>query len=138
MTTSVYTFSNLVEGVFVVILIDEYDKPILGHLGTSSVLAIQEELKKFYSVVKKTEALQRFALITGVSTFSKVSIFSDLNNLADLTMNAQAATLLGYTQTELEANFPEYLEALATATGRTRPPDAGSDADLVQGLQIPS
>jgi hypothetical protein len=104
----------------VVILIDEYDKPILGHLGKSSVLAIQEQLKKFYSVVKKTEALQRFALITGVSKFSKVSIFSDLNNLTDLTMNAQAATLLGYTQTELEANFPEYLEALATATGRTR------------------
>jgi hypothetical protein len=64
----------------VVILIDKYDKPLLGHLGKPSAAAIQEVLKKFYAVVKKTEPLQRFALITGVSKFTKVSIFSDLNN----------------------------------------------------------
>ncbi|OHD77698.1 MAG: hypothetical protein A3J97_17375, partial [Spirochaetes bacterium RIFOXYC1_FULL_54_7] len=103
----------------VVILIDEYDKPLLGHLGKPSAAAIQEMLKKFYSVVKKTEPLQRFALITGVSRFSKVSIFSDLNNLTDLTMSAWAATLLGYTQAELEGNFADYIDELATTSGCT-------------------
>jgi len=72
-------------------------------------------LKNFYSVIKTTEPYQRFALITGVSKFSKVSIFSDLNNLTDLTMRAGTATLLGYTQEELEENFVEYIDALATA-----------------------
>ncbi len=101
----------------VVILIDEYDKPLLGHLGQESASEIQTVLKQFYSVVKATEAQQRFVLITGVSKFSKVSIFSDLNNLTDLTMNRQAATLLGYTQEEVEANFPDYIERLAKAQG---------------------
>ncbi len=97
----------------VVILIDEYDKPLLGHLGRDSAREIQGVLKKFYAVVKGTEEQQRFVLITGVSKFSKVSIFSDLNNLTDLAMARQAATLLGYTQEEVEANFPDYIERLA-------------------------
>ena len=97
----------------VVILIDEYDKPLLGHLGQESAKAIQGILKQFYAVVKTTEPQQRFVLITGVSKFSKVSIFSDLNNLTDLTMSGQSATLLGYTQEEVEANFPDYIRRLA-------------------------
>ncbi|MFW5802298.1 MAG: AAA family ATPase, partial [Verrucomicrobiota bacterium] len=97
----------------VVILIDEYDKPLLGHLGRDSVRKIQTVLKQFYAVVKTTEEQQRFVLVTGVSKFSQVSIFSDLNNLTDLTMTGQAATLLGYTQEEVEANFPDYIERLA-------------------------
>jgi hypothetical protein len=104
----------------VVILIDEYDKPILGHLGSPSAKDIQRVLKEFYGVVKGTEAQQRFALITGVSKFSKVSIFSDLNNLTDLTMRREAATLLGYTQEELEADFQEHIGALAAALGKSR------------------
>ena len=103
----------------VVILIDEYDKPLLGHLGQESARDIQAVLKQFYSVVKATEAQQRFVLITGVSKFSKVSIFSDLNNLTDLTMSGQASTLLGYTQEEVEANFPDYIERLAKKQGRS-------------------
>jgi len=105
----------------VVILVDEYDKPLLGHLGQPSAKPIQNVLKQFYSVIKTTEDSQRFALITGVSKFTKVSIFSDLNNLTDLTMDARTATLLGYTQTELEANFPDYIDRLAGAIGKTRP-----------------
>ncbi len=101
----------------VVILVDEYDKPLLGHLGKSEALAFRDILKSFYSVIKTTEAKQRFAFITGVSKFSKVSIFSDLNNLTDLTMTAQAATLLGYTKEELLANFSEHIEKLAEAMG---------------------
>ncbi|HAS82575.1 MAG TPA: AAA family ATPase [Verrucomicrobia bacterium] len=104
----------------VVILVDEYDKPLLGHLGQPSAKPIQNVLKQFYSVIKTTEACQRFALITGVSKFTKVSIFSDLNNLTDLTMDARAATLLGYTQSELEANFQDYIDRLAGAIVKTR------------------
>ncbi len=101
----------------VVILIDEYDKPLLGHLGQPTAAEIQRVLKAFYSVVKGTEAQQRFVLLTGVSKFSKVSVFSDLNNLTDLTMSRSTATLLGYTQAELESNFPEHIAALAAALG---------------------
>ena len=99
------------------ILVDEYDKPLLGHLGKESASAIQAVLKSFYSVIKSTEAYQRFVLLTGVSKFSKVSVFSDLNNLTDLTMRGSEATLLGYTQSELEANFPDYIERLAAHGG---------------------
>ena len=101
----------------VVILVDEYDKPLLGHLGKESVAEIQTMLKGFYSVIKATEASQRFVLLTGVSKFSRVSVFSDLNNLTDLTMDYEAATLLGYTQAEVEANFPDYIERLAQRLG---------------------
>jgi len=111
----------------VVILVDEYDKPLLGHLGQPTVAAIQTVLKQFYGVIKTTESSQRFALITGVSKFTKVSIFSDLNNLTDLTMDLRAATLLGYTQDELESNFPDYIERLAGAIGRT---DAETRSEL--------
>jgi hypothetical protein len=97
----------------VVILIDEYDKPLLSHLGQESALDIQKLLKNFYGVVKTCEDKLRFALITGVSKFSKVSIFSDLNNLTDLSMHRRAGTLLGYTQEELESNFDEYIHELA-------------------------
>ena len=104
----------------VVILVDEYDKPLLGHLGKDSAAEIQATLKNFYSVIKTTESRQRFALLTGVSKFSKVSVFSDLNNLTDLTMVRSAATLLGYTQEELEENFSEHISTLADALGKPR------------------
>ncbi len=103
------------KGQRVVILVDEYDKPLLNHLGTPEVSEIQRALKSFYSIIKSTEVAQRFVLLTGVSKFSQVSVFSDLNNLTDLTMNREAATLLGYTQSELESNFKDYLTALAVA-----------------------
>ena len=104
----------------IAILVDEYDKPILGLLGRPEVSGVKSVLKAFYSVIKTTEPFQRFALVTGVSKFSKVSIFSDLNNLTDLTMDARAADLLGYTHEEVLANFPEHLDALAAALGATR------------------
>jgi hypothetical protein len=120
----------------VVILVDEYDKPLLGQLGQPGVREIQSALKAFYSVIKTTEALQRFVLITGVSKFSKVSIFSDLNNLTDLTMDARTATLLGYTQAELEANFPEYIERLAGTIGKTRSETLGTLREWYNGYRF--
>ena len=103
----------------IVLLVDEYDKPILGHLSKPDVIQFRDALKEFYSVIKTLEEKQRFTFITGVSKFSKVSIFSDLNNLIDLTMTASEATLLGYTHGELKKFFPESLKKIADANGLT-------------------
>lgn len=100
-----------------VLLVDEYDKPLLGHLGKPDVGEIRDALKEFYSVIKTCEGLQRFAFITGVSKFSKVSIFSDLNNLNEFSMDARVGTLFGYTHEEVKANFPEALAALCANYG---------------------
>ena len=99
----------------VVLLVDEYDKPLLGHLGKPDVTEIRGVLKSFYSVIKTTGACQRFALITGVSKFSKVSIFSGLKNLTDLSMDPRTATLLGYTRQELQTYFSEQIRDFARA-----------------------
>ena len=100
-----------------VLLVDEYDKPLLGHLGREDVNDIRDALKEFYSVIKTCEGYQRFAFITGVSKFSKVSIFSDLNNLNEFSMDARVALLFGYTHEEVKANFPESLAALGEKLG---------------------
>ena len=101
----------------VVLLVDEYDKPLLGHLGKPEVNDVRNALKEFYSVIKTSEGLQRFAFMTGVSKFSKVSIFSDLNNLNEFSMDARVATLFGYTHEEVKANFPASLAALGAKQG---------------------
>ena len=100
-----------------VLLIDEYDKPLLGHLMKSDVTEFRDALKQFYSVIKTLESKQRFTFLTGVSKFSKVSIFSDLNNLNDWTLDANVATLFGYTHDEVLKYFPERIHALAEANG---------------------
>ncbi len=96
----------------VVILIDEYDKPLIDYLNKENLHQAKENreiLKAFYGVLKGADDYLRFLLITGVSKFSRVSIFSDLNHLIDLTINTNFTTLTGYTQEELEQNFDEYL-----------------------------
>jgi hypothetical protein len=93
----------------IVILIDEYDKPILDNVLKANIESIRDVLENFYSVIKATEPYQRFVLLTGVSKFARVSVFSKLNNLTDITMDAKFATMLGYTQEELEENFTEYI-----------------------------
>ena len=95
----------------VVILLDEYDKPILNNIGKPECKQILAILKSFYSVIKAFEGKLRFAFITGVSKFCHVSLFSDLNNLTDITMDARYAAMLGYTQTEFETNFSEQIAA---------------------------
>ena len=89
----------------VVILLDEYDKPLLNNFGKPEVKQVLADLKSFYSVIKAFERKLRFAFITGVSKFSHVSLFSDLNNLTDITMDARYAAMLGYTQNEFESSF---------------------------------
>ncbi len=103
----------------VVLLIDEYDKPIIDYLGEEIAQAKenQQVLKTFYSVIKDSDSYIRMLFITGVSKFSRVSIFSDLNNLNDITMSPRHSTLLGYTQSELEHFFSEYLPFFAEENG---------------------
>ena len=100
-----------------VMLVDEYDKPLLGTLNTPEVIKFRDALKSFYSVIKTKESLMRFSFITGISKFSKVSIFSDLNNLTDISMSARFATLLGYTHDEVKRFFPDWIENLAKTLG---------------------
>jgi len=112
-----------------VVLIDEYDKPLLKALNTPAVIKFRDFFKPFYGVVKYEESKQRFTFITGVSKFSKVSIFSDLNNLNDWTMDARAATLFGYTHDEVLKHFPGRIHALAEANGFS---DEGAFDELVK------
>jgi Predicted AAA-ATPase/PD-(D/E)XK nuclease superfamily len=107
-------FKELIEklhekyGEQVVILIDEYDKPIIDYMEElEKAKAQRDELKGFYSVIKSSDAYIRFLLITGVSKFSKVSIFSELNNLDDITIDRRFSSMLGYTQEELEHYFQD-------------------------------
>jgi len=95
----------------VVILIDEYDKPILDCIDdTATALQIREHLKDFYSVIKDSDEFIKFVFITGVSKFSKVSLFSGLNNLDDITIDPNYATICGYTQRDIEFHFKERLK----------------------------
>ncbi|GAP73004.1 ATP-binding protein [Candidatus Symbiothrix dinenymphae] len=98
----------------VVVLIDEYDKPIIDNLSNLDIAdANRLVLHDFYQVMKAADEHLRFVFLTGVSKFSKVSIFSGLNNLIDITLEAQFATICGYTQAELESCFDPYIVELA-------------------------
>ena len=97
-------------GSHVVILLDEYDKPILNTPATAEAGACRDVLKVFYSTIKKCESLERFVFVTGVTKFSHVSTFSNLNNLTDITMRADYATMLGYTKDEFEKYFSATLK----------------------------
>jgi hypothetical protein len=95
----------------VVILIDEYDKPIIDYIHQPDIAkANRDILRTFYSVIKAMDEHIRFVFLTGVSKFSKVSVFSGLNNLNDITLDNKYSTLLGYTQSELELNFSVWFE----------------------------
>ena len=99
----------------VVILVDEYDKPLLQTMGVNEELNEQyrNTLKAFYSVIKTCDQYIRFAFLTGVTKFSKISIFSDLNNLKDISLSEMYAGICGITQSELEANFQPEIQVLA-------------------------
>jgi len=104
-----------------VVLIDEYDKPLTGTLTSPDLhIEFRGELKAFYSVLKSCDDYLRFVFITGVSKFSHVSIFSDLNQLKDLTLDPNYADLCGVTQEELEADFGPEIDGVLERTGRSR------------------
>jgi hypothetical protein len=104
----------------VVVLIDEYDKPILDSIHKPELaVEIREELKNYYSVLKDSDPYLRLVFITGVSKFSKVSLFSGLNNLKDITLSPEYSALCGYTQQDLETVFADYLEGIDLNEVRT-------------------
>ncbi|MFN8394192.1 MAG: ATP-binding protein [Bacteroidia bacterium] len=110
-------FRRIIEAVGskrkVAILVDEYDKPIISYIDDLD--RAQENravMKNFYSVIKGNDAHIAFFMLTGVSKFSQVSIFSDLNNLNDITLDEAYAQMLGYTEAEILKYFPDYLSQL--------------------------
>ena len=113
---------HLKTGQKVVVLIDEYDAPILDAMSKSSaeLKAVQESLQDIYRILKATDEHLRFAFLTGVSKFAKLSIFSALNSMKDITIDARYAAICGYTQEELESCFSEHLDALTEKEGVTR------------------
>jgi hypothetical protein len=111
-------------GTPVAVLIDEYDKPLIDHIGKGPeemaiARANRDILKHFFGTLKGGDVADalRFVFVTGVSKFSRVSIFSDLNNLEDLTMVEEHADMLGYTREELEENFGPHIAAMAEKLG---------------------
>jgi len=120
-------FANLIEkscdktGEKVAVVIDEYDKPMLGTIGKPSLHAkIREELKGFYGVLKSYDEYLRFVFLTGVTKFSHVSVFSDLNHLDDLTLDPDYADICGITQEELETAFGPEIESVLKRSGKGR------------------
>ena len=114
-------FKKIIQALFekdgkVVVLIDEYDKPITDHIDDKKRAAKNREiLRNFFGVLKYADAFLRLVFLTGVSKFSRVSIFSDLNNRRDITLSKQFATLLGYTQNELDSRL-KFLRAKTLAS----------------------
>jgi PAS domain-containing protein len=115
----------------VVVLVDEYDAPILEYLAKDIGKAYENRdlLKGFYSVLKDLDTSLELVFLTGVSKFSKIGIFSGLNNLEDLSMHPAYATMLGYTQEELEANFSEEIDIAKDVLKLSR-------EDLLEELRI--
>ena len=116
-------FQELLEKVYekhggVVLLVDEYDKPIIEFLEFeesgiyTKAIENQKIMKQFYAVLKASEEYLRLTFITGVSKFTQVSVFSDLNHLKDISLKTQFANIVGYTQEELENNFAAHLQKI--------------------------
>jgi len=112
-------FSNLILDMYeyfkekVVVIIDEYDKPLLDTMQDASLhIIMRDKLKGFYGIIKPFDQYLQFVFLTGVTKFSHVSIFSDLNNLVDLTLDQRYADICGLTQDEIEQNFESEINAI--------------------------
>jgi hypothetical protein len=117
---AIETLSRENGGKGVVILIDEYDAPV-GHCldDIAKAEAVRERLSVVYSQMKNRTGDIRFMLMTGVSKFTKLSVFSALNNIVDISQRDEYATMFGYTEEELSANFEEHLRAHAEKMGKS-------------------
>ena len=117
-------FTDLLVGLAplgkIVILVDEYDKVLSDNIFSEHVEELRSTLRDFYQVIKTKGALLRFVFMTGVTKYAKMGVFSGLNNLNDLSMVPAYATMLGYTQQELETNFAGYIEQGIRDTGMGR------------------
>jgi Holliday junction resolvase-like predicted endonuclease len=121
-------FSELIKcirqktGQRVVVLVDEYDAPILDSIGKSheNITQIKKWLHDFYAILKANDEHLKFLFLTGVSRFSGLSIFSGLNNPDDITLDEKYAAICGYTQAELENSFAEHIIDAAEHLGFTK------------------
>ena len=105
----------------VIVLIDEYDKPILDHLDDHEMAEkIRTVLRTFYSTLKSSDAYLDFVFITGITKFTKVGVFSTLNNLQDISTHESYSQMLGYTKEELERDFSEWIELGKKTVGTSR------------------
>ncbi|WP_368086011.1 ATP-binding protein [Cylindrospermopsis raciborskii] len=109
-------FGEIIAGAYqrfgerAVVLVDEYDKPILDNIDNPPIAAeMREGLKNLYSVLKEQDANIQFIFMTGVTKFSKVSLFSGLNQLTDITIDTRYSSICGYTETDLTQSFGEHL-----------------------------
>ncbi len=106
----------------VVILIDEYDKPIIDNIENKELaVELREILKGFYTIIKACDEYIRFVFLTGVSKFSKAGVFSGLNNLKDISMDARHSSLLGITKDEMEDSFKDHIDHFAESEEVSKP-----------------
>ena len=129
-------FEALIQRVFeqtdrqVVVLVDEYDKPMLQAIGSEPLQTeYRNTLKAFYGALKSCDRYIKFAFLTGVTKFGKVSVFSDLNNLKDISMLPAYTEICGITEAELHTNFDDSIASLAVANGMTK-------ADCYERLKV--
>lgn len=125
-TTPGSRFASVIENAFsqtgqkVVILIDEYDKPLLENLHDDEAFEhFREELRGFYSVIKESDRYIRFAMLTGVTKFGHLSVFSGLNNLKDISLNPRYNDICGISETEFRTNFQASVEDFRKSAGMT-------------------
>jgi hypothetical protein len=125
-TTPAILFSGLIQraceksGKQVVVLIDEYDKPLISTMDNPTLNEdIRKILKGFYGVLKAEDACLRFVFLTGVTKFSQVSVFSDLNQLVDISLDNKYSSICGISEVELLQNFQPEIQALAEANNLT-------------------
>lgn len=103
-----------------VILVDEYDKPLLQNIGNPELQeAYRNIMKAFYGIMKSQDQYIQFGFITGVTKFSHVSIFSDLNNLKDITLNSKYVDICGIFENDLHEVFDDFINELGKANGLT-------------------
>ncbi|MDD7202336.1 MAG: AAA family ATPase [Spirochaetales bacterium] len=133
-------FSDLIEKLAVqgkvVVLIDEYDKVVSDNALAENVGELRDTLRGFYQVLKAKGGVLRFVFMTGVTKYAKMGVFSGLNNLNDLSLSPVYATMLGYTQEELEENFAGYIEQGIKDTGMGREAYLGKVREMYDGYRF--
>ena len=108
-------------GARAVIIIDEYDAPLLDVMNDRErLIPMRQIMRNFYSPIKSLDPYLRFVFITGINKFAQLSIFSELNNLKNISMLPEFSAVCGISQSELERDFPEQIDALAEANGVSR------------------
>lgn len=136
-------FGNVIEAAFrqtgrpVVILIDEYDKPIVDNLGNDELADVfRKQLQGFYSVMKAKDGFIQFGFLTGVTKIGKLSVFSGLNNLKDISMDARYVDICGISEADLKQYFGQSVQELADANGLSEAECYGELARMYDGYHF--